>query len=310
MTSAITGHSTAARAVTLICAFALAGCGYIVTPHDDATPTPAIAAGEWTAVATKVEEASGALHVDLSIRNDTGDWSAMGIDNGGSVKLVASNGDTTPCATAFVGTGGTNLAPGFSARGYTGGTKLAPVTQLLSVECAGAAQAAGSKLAINYSYTVGDFNYYRPSAPRTATLQVDLDSPATDLTYPGSVAASAVVSKVGEPIVAINKNTLTLSAVDRTGDTIEFTWDTQNPSAYPVYVHIGTPPVIGSDGVIYGRWSSPTLAEAPVTPAKGSAEWKTTVTVPAAVKGLYVLPAIESKEQKNFSSHVIDITDK
>ena len=85
----------AARAVTLCCAFALAGCGYIVTPHDDATPTPAIAAGEWTAVATKVEAASGALHVDLSIRNDTGDWSAMGIDNGGSVKLVASNGDTT-----------------------------------------------------------------------------------------------------------------------------------------------------------------------------------------------------------------------
>jgi len=310
MRPAITRRAWTAQAVTLICAVAVAGCGYIVTPHDDATPTPAIAAGEWTAVATKVEAASGALHVDLSIRNDTGDWSAMGIDNGGSVKLVGSNGDTTACATAFVGTGGTSLPPGFSTRGYTGGTKAAPVTQLLSVECAGAAPAAGSKLAVNYSYTTGDFNYYRPSAPRSATLQIELDSPATDITYPGTAGLGVVVSKVGEPIEAINKNTLTLSAVDRTADTIEFTWDTQNPSSYPVYVHIGTPPVIGSDGVIYGRWASPTLVDPPVTPGKGSAEWKTTVTVPAAVKGLYVLPAIESKEQKNFSSHVIDITDK
>ena len=56
--------------------------------------------------------------------------------------------------------------------------------------------------------------------------------------------------------------------------------------------------------------TSPNLADAPITPAKGSAEWKTSVTVPAAVKGLYVLPAVESKEQKNFTSHAIDITDK
>ena len=82
--------------------------------------------------------------VDLSIRNDTGDWSVMGIDDGGSVKLVQSNGDTTACGTAFVGTGGTSLPPGFIMRGYTGGTKSAPETQLLSVDCEGGALAAGS----------------------------------------------------------------------------------------------------------------------------------------------------------------------
>jgi len=309
-TPSMTRGAIAARAVTLGCAFALAGCGYIVTPKDDATPTPAIAAGEWSAVASKVEEVSGALHVDLSIRNDTGDWSTMGLDNGGSVKLVASNGDTTDCATAFVGTGGTNLAPGFMMRGYTGGTKAAPVTQSLFVECAGAALAAGSKLAVDYSYTTGDFNYYRPTAPRNASVLVDLDAPTADISYPGTLPSDMVATKVGEPIAAINKNTLTLSGVVRTGDTMEFTWDTQNPTSYPAYVHIGTPPVIGSDGVLYGFYESPNLADVPLTPAKGSTEWQTKVTVPAAVTGLYVLPAVESKEQKNFSSHVIDVTDK
>ena len=307
----MTHRATAARAtLAFVCVGALAGCGYIVTPQEEATPTPAIAGGTWSAVATKVEEASGALHVDLSIRNDTGDWSTMGIDQGGSVKLVGSNGNTTACATAFVGTGGTSLPPGFIMRGYTGGTKVAPETQLLSVDCEGGALAAGSKLAISYSFTTGDFNYYRPASPQTATLQVDLDSPATDLTYPVAAASDLVVEKVGEPIGAINKNTLTLSAVDRAAETIEFTWDTQNPTAYPAYVHIGIPPVIGSDGVIYGRYDSPNLADAPLTPAKGSAEWKTSVTVPADVTGLYVLPSVESKQQKNFTSHAIDITDK
>ncbi len=43
---------------------------------------------------------------------------------------------------------------------------------------------------------------------------------------------------------------------------------------------------------------------------KGSAEWTTTVTVPNEDVGLYVLPSVESKQQKNFTSHAIDITDK
>ena len=179
MRQGLTQGAKAARTMSaLVCALALAGCGYVVTPQDEATPTPAIAGGVWSAVATKVEEVSGSVHADLSIRNDTGDWSAMDIDNGGSVKLVGSNGDTTACGTAFVGTGGNSLPPGFIMRGYTAGTKAAPETQLLHVECHGG-PAAGAKLAIAYSYTAGDFNYYSPTPPRTATLQVDLDQPAT-----------------------------------------------------------------------------------------------------------------------------------
>jgi hypothetical protein len=119
-----------------------------------------------------------------------------------------------------------------------------------------------------------------------------------------------VVTKVGEPIAAINDNTLTLTTAERTAEGLELSWHTENPTKYPVYVHIGIPPVVGSDGVIYGRYQSPHLADTPITPANGSADWTTSVAVPADVHGLYVMPAVETEQQKNFRSHAIDITDK
>ena len=115
---------------------------------------------------------------------------------------------------------------------------------------------------------------------------------------------------MGEPIEAINDNTLTLTTAERTAEGIELTWHTENPTKYPVYVHIGIPPVVGSDGVIYGRYQSPHLADTPITPANGSADWTTSVAVPADVHGLYAMPAVETEQQKNFRSHAIDITDK
>ena len=57
-----------------------------------------------------------------------------------------------------------------------------------------------------------------------------------------------------------------------TADGLELTWHTENPTKYPVYVHIGIPPVVGSDGVIYGRYQSPHLADTPITPASGFAD--------------------------------------
>ena len=126
--------------------------------------------------------------MDLAIRNDTGDWSAMTVASSGAVALATSDGKTSPCATAFVGTGGTSLAPGFQMRGYTGGTKAKPETQLLYVECQGAAPAAGSRLAISYTYVTGEFNYYSPAPPASAKLEVDLDKLATDLDLPGGPA--------------------------------------------------------------------------------------------------------------------------
>ncbi len=88
------------------------------------------------------------------------------------------------------------------------------MTQLLSVDCARAPPRPLDRSSRSTTrYTTGDFNYYRPVPPRTATLRVDLDALAQP-TYPGRRADGLVVAKVGEPIEAINDNTLTLTAVD------------------------------------------------------------------------------------------------
>ena len=290
-------------------ALLLAGCGYIVTPADEGSPTPAVQ-GAWTAVATKVDAAAGGLHVDVTITNDTGAWSAMQATAGTPAVLTTSDGKSTDCATVFVGTGGTYLAPGFRVRGYTGGTKTKPETQLLYVECAGSAMAAGSKLSVAYGYVTGEFNYYKPPTPTSAKLDIDLDTVAADLTYPVGAPVAGVIEPADTKIVAINNATLTLTGVTRTADGLDLGWQADNPTDYPVYVHIGNPPVVGSDGVVYGFYESPHLADTPITPAKGSAQWTTTVAVPADVTGLYILVMVESKQQKNFVGHALDVTDK
>ncbi len=300
------------RARLILCvlaAFALGGCGYIVTPADESSGAPASTEG-WSGIATKVDAADGGLHVDLSIRNDTAAWSSMAAASGKPAVLTTADGKTIDCPTVFVGTGGASVAPGFQVRGYTGGTKSKPTTQLIGVDCPGAAVGAGSKLAIPYTYVTGDFNYYSPSAPTSATLVVDLDKVATDLTYPIATKIDGVVEKADAKIGAINQSTLTLVSATRTPDGLEFDWQADNPTDYPTYVHIGNPPVVGADGVIYGFYESPHLADTPIAPAKGSAKWTTKVALPKDDAGLYILATVESKQQKNFVGHAIDITDK
>jgi len=285
----------------------LVGCDYIVIPETKSTPPPAEAEGVWTAVATSVAETADGVAVELAIRNDTGDWSTMELAEDAVVTLVGGDGSTTSCGTAVFGTGGTNFPPGFIMRGYTGGTRFEPQTELLRVECEGAAAPAGSKLRIPYSFTTGEFNFYRPEPPQTATLEVDLDAPITDLSYPIGTETDLVVTPVGEPIEAINKILLTLVSVERTDDEVQLSWRTDNPTKYQAYVHIGNPPVIGSDGILYGRYSAPHLVDTPITLANSSAEWTTTVAVPSDVEVYYAMTGVESKQQKNYVSHLFDL---
>ena len=296
-------------ALVIACGILLAGCGYIVTPEDESSSAPAASHG-WGAVATKVDAAAGGLHVDVTIRNDTGAWSAMQATPAQPAVLTTGDGKSTSCATVIVGTGGTYVAPGFQIRGYTGGTKAKPATQLLYVKCAGATAAAGSKLSIPYTYVTGEFNYYSPSAATSATLAVDLDKVAADLKYPVATPVDGVIEKADAKIIAINKCALSLTSANRTADGLEFGWQADNPTQYPTYVHIGIPPVIGSDGVIYGFYQSPTLTDAPIAPGGQSAKWTTKVAVPKDDTGLYILVSVESKQQKNFVGHAIDITNK
>jgi hypothetical protein len=286
-------------------------CAYIVVPADLlVTPTSTASKG-WSGIVTNVgQSASGDLHVDLAIRNDTQDWSAMQADEGRPAIFTAGDGRKTNCDTVFVGTGGTSLAPGFQMRGYTGGTKQAPKTQLLYVECKGVAAPPGSKLSIGYSYTTGPYDLHVPSVPASETMKLDLDQVAKDLKYPVAVPILGLIEKVGDKTSAINSFTLTLTNARRTDAGLELDWQDYNPSDYPNYVHIGTPPVIGADGIIYGLYQDPSIADATIALSKATAEWTTTVAVPNDVKGLYVLVSVETRQSKYFVSHVVDITDK
>jgi hypothetical protein len=296
--------------ILLLCTVILFACAYIVTPAVETTPTSTAAKG-WNAVVTNVGTANaGDVHIDITIKNETGDWSAMQATEGKPAVLTTSDGKTTNCDTVFVSTGGHSLPPGFQMRGYTGGTKAEPKTQLLYVECKGAAAAPGSKLSVEYTYVTGDFNYYVATNPINAKMELNLDQVANSLKYPIAESIQGLIKKAGDKIDAINKCTLTLTDVKRTDTGLEFAWHTENPGAYPTYVHIGTPPVIGADGIIYGVYESPNLADAPITLAGQKADWTTSVAVPKDATDFYILISVETKQQKNFVSHVVDITDK
>ncbi len=290
-----------------ICALFLSACDYIVTPEPEEVSAESRG---WSALVTNVgTSAAGDLHVDLAIRNDTADWSAMQAMPGRPAVLTTSDGRATNCATVFLGTGGHRLAPGFQMRGYIVGVKAEAHPQLLYVECEGATAARGSKLSLDYTYYAGEYNYYDPEAHKTnAKLEVKLDDVAKDLKYPIATPVDGLIQKPGASITAINDCALKLAGVQRTAQGLQFQWQTSNPGEYPTYVHIGNPPVIGADGLIYGAYESPHLASAPITGAGKTAEWSTEVAVPQDLKGLYLLLSVESKQQRLFLYYAVDLT--
>jgi hypothetical protein len=297
----------AGRVVTVLVGalVVLAGCEYVVLPPEASGAIDSSAG--WGAVVTKADPTDGGgLAIELTIRNDTGAWSAM--EASGPATLTA-DGTTSSCATVKVGTGGHRLAPGLQMRGYQAGPKAEPVTELIRVECAGATAAPGAVLGLDYHYVTGEYNYYDPDASRVkARLDVPLEPLATGLAYPIAAPVEGLVQPADLEITAINGVALRLVAVRRTGDLLELDWQTSNPGEYPASVHIGTPPVIGDDGIVYGYYESPDLASVPLTPAGGTAEWTTSVTVPESVSGLYLLLSVESKKQRLFTNYLLDLT--
>jgi len=293
----------------LVCAMLFSGaCAYIVLPEGIEPAAPAESKG-WTAIVTNVGTSdSGDLHVDLTIRNDTADWSAMQAVEG-KPTVLRSGGQTTDCNTVFVGTGGHRLAPSFQMRGYTAGTKAEPETQLLYVECSGAEAAPGSTLSIDYTYVTGQFNYYEQDANKAAgTLELNLDDVVQDLEYPVAAPVDDLIQQPDAQLGALNDCVLTLLEAARTDAGMQFAWQTSNPGEYNTYVHIGIPPVIGADGIIYGRYESPDIASVPITPPGGTAEWTTEVAVPNDVANLYILLSVENGKQRLFDNYATDIT--
>jgi hypothetical protein len=295
----------------LVCALLICACEYIVLPEEEGASVPTESRG-WSAFVTNVGKSdAGDLHIDLAIRNDTADWSAMEAAAGKPAILTSGNGKTTNCEAVFMGTGGHRLAPGFVMRGYIAGTKAEPITQLIYVECKGAEVSSGSKLSIGYTYYTGQYNYYDKEANKTnANLEINLDEVVSDLKYPVATPIDGLIQKSDIEMIALNDCILTLTGIERTEKGLQFKWQNNNPGEYPTYVHVGIPPVIGDDGIIYGRYESPDIASVPVAGGGKTSEWTTEVAVPKDVKGLYILLSVESGKQRLFANYALDITDK
>ena len=304
------GRGKALLPFLLSSAVLIHACAYIVLPEDLHTQGSTVSEG-WSAVATSVGQSdAGDLHIDLTLRNNTGDWSAMKAAEG-EPAVLTSGGEPVNCDTVFVGSGGHRLAPGFQIRGYIAGTKAEPRTQLVYVECKGAETVPGSKLTINYTYVTGQYNYYEQDKGRVdSALEIELDEVAQGLTYPIGQELSGLIQDPTAPIVAINKVTLSLVDVQRTDIGLQFTWQTSSPGEYPSYVHIGNTPVIGEDGILYGYYETPDIVSVPITPAGDEAEWTTEVAVPQDVKGFYIMLSVETGKARLFSYYAVDIADK
>ncbi len=294
----------------LTCALLLSACAYIVLPEEASTPTSTASKG-WNAVVTNVGKSdAGDLRIELALRNETAAWSAMKAVADKPAVLMAG-GKTINCDTVFVSTGGHRLAPGFQMRGFIGGTKAEPKVQLIYVECKGAEAASGSKLSFEYTYVTGQYNYYEPEANKASgKMELNLDKVVKDVKYPIAAPVEGLIQKPDTKITALNDCVLALTDVVRTDKGLQFKWLNTNPGEYPTYVHIGNPPVIGSDGILYGFYETPDIVSVPVTGAGKTAEWTTEVAVPKEVKGFYILLSVESGKQRLYANYAVDVTDK
>lgn len=286
-------------------------CAYIVLPEGIEFDSVSAENLGWKGFVTNVgKSGAGDLRIDITIRNDTGDWSAMKTVEG-KPAMLTSGGKTVNCDTVYVSTGGHRLAPGFQMRGYVAGTKWEPVLQLIYVECAGAEATPDSKLSIPYTYVTGQYNYYEQDKNWVNDqLEINLDEVVMDLTYPVEEPVDGLIQKPDSEIVVLNKVVLTLLDVQRVDNSLQFMWQTFNPGEYPTYVHIGNPPVIGDDGILYGYYETPDIVDVPITPSGNKAEWTTEVEVPEDVEDFYIMLSAESGKARLFANYVIDITDK
>jgi hypothetical protein len=300
----------------LAAALSTFACVYVVLPEglaDTSAGAGTVDAG-WTGIATSVGESDpGVLHIDLTIRNDTGRWSTMRAADERPAKLTLTDGTTKDCKTVMVGTGGHRLAPGFQVRGITRLEGGEPVTQLIQVECEGAAVAAGSTLTIEYFYFLGEVDYYveiEETNRERGTMEVNLDEVVTDLTYPVGTPIDGVIQPADTEITALSDNIVKLVDLQRDEAGIRFTWENYNPFKFALKTHIGIPPVVGEDGIIYGTYETLDIPPVPLTPALEKIEWTTEAPVPADVGGLYVLLSVESKKPRTYVNYALDITDK
>lgn len=298
----------------LVCMLFNFACVYVVLPEGLEAPDAAEGSGSgvWSAVVTDVSQSeAGDLHIALTIRNDTGDWSTMHAVEGKPAVLTTGDGKTVNCETVFVSTGGHRLAPGFQMRGYTTNDEGEITTQLLYVECPGATTETGSSLSIEYASFNGILDDYDPEAnKKEGVLELSLDEVAAGLTYPVAAPVDGLIQGPETSITALSENVVTLLDSQRTDTGFTFTWQNFNPTKFPLKTHIGIPPVIGTDGIIYGVYETLDIAPIDITPPNENMQWTTEVAVPADVKGFYILLSVESNKPRTYKNYAVDISDK
>ena len=288
-------------------------CVYIVVPDDiDMSGGKGSKFLGWSALVTSANTLEdGTLHVEVTIRNDTGEWSKLETLTEKPIVLETEEGDTINCDSFVISTGGHRLAPGFQMRGYSTMEDDQVSTQLLYVDCKGVDEKVGSELTVNYISFQGDLDDYAPDANKEeGVLKIDLGEVKTDLVYPIAELIEGLILQSDQSITALSENVVTLKDIQRTDTSFQFTWQNFNPSKFPLKTHIGTPPVIGETGIIYGVYETLDMVDVPITPAKENMEWLTEVAVPLEEKGFYILLSVESKKPRTYVNYAIDINEK
>lgn len=299
--------------ILLTCLLFNFACVYVVLPEGlEWSEADGAGSSIWHAMVTGVSQSdAGDLHIDLTIRNDTGDWSTMHAVENRPAVLTTGEGTSVDCETVFVSTGGHRLAPGFQMRGYTTREAGELKTRLLYVECAGATASPGSTLSIEYVSFNGILDDYDPEAnAKEGVLELNLDEVVMDLTYPIAAPVDGLIQEPGVSITALSENVITLLNAQRTDAGFQFNWQNFNPTKFPLKTHIGIPPVIGADGIIYGVYQTLDIAPVDITPPNANMQWTTEVMVPPDVKGLYILLSVESNKPRTYINYALDISDK
>lgn len=300
--------------ILLLISFFTFACAYIVVPEDIVIPEKEgeTTGKEWSAVATKVSNAaSGAMQVEITIINNTNDWSKLEALPDTPALLAAEDGKSTACDVVNVSTGGHRLAPGFQTRGFVTSVDGNLQTQLLGVECGSATLTPGSKITIKYASYSGILDDYAPEGNKSeGILEIDLDKIESGLTYPIAAPVEGLIQPMSTALTGLSENVVTLLAATRVEDNLQLTWQNFNPSKFALKTHIGIPPVIGADGIIYGEYEILDMAPVPLTPPNENVEWTTEVAVPKDVNGFYVLLSLESKKPRTYVNYVLDISDK
>jgi hypothetical protein len=181
------------------------------------------------------------------------------------------------------------------------------------VECEGAVAEAGSKLSIDYSYFRGELDYYvevEETNKLEGKMELNLDEVVTNLAYPIASPIEGLIQEPETSFEALSENVISLLDIQRDESGFQFTWQNFNPSKFPLKTHIGIPPVIGDDGIIYGAYVTIDMPEVPLTPAESKVEWTTEVAVPEEISGLYILLSVESKKPRTYLNYLLDITDR